>query len=58
MAYTMDINMKRMQLGTTILKFQVPLEFIDEINKLYDDNVKDLQPWNDRLIGKLKKKIE
>ena len=54
MAYTMDINTKRMQLGTTILKFQVPLEFIDEINKLYDDNVKDLQPWNDRLIGKIK----
>ena len=50
MAYDMDISMERIHLGTTILKFKVPLKFVDEINKLYDDNLKNLEPWNLSLI--------
>ena len=54
MAYKMDITMERIHLGTTILKFKVPLKFVDEINKLYDDNLQDLEPWNNQLVGRIK----
>ena len=53
MAYEMDITMERIHLGTTILKFKVPLKFVDEINKLYDDNLKNLEPWNNNLVGRI-----
>ena len=53
MAYSMDITMERIHLGTTILKFKVPLKFVDEINKLYDDNLQDLEPWNNKLVGRI-----
>ena len=50
----MDVKMTAMHLGTTILKFEMPLEFIDEINKLYDDNVENLKSHNEWLAGKIK----
>ena len=34
-------------LGTSIVKFNLPMEFIDSINKAYDENSKELKPHND-----------
>ena len=41
-------------LGTKIVKFNLPMEFVDDINKAYDENSKDLKSWNDNLAGKIK----
>jgi len=41
-------------LGTKIVKFNLPIEFIDSINKAYDENSKELESWNDQLAGKIK----
>ena len=40
-------------LGTKIVKFNLPIEFIDSINKAYDENLKNLKPFNDELAGKI-----
>ena len=40
-------------LGTSIVKFNLPMEFVDDINKAYDDNSKNLTPHNDKLAGKI-----
>ena len=40
-------------LGTYIVKFNLPMEFVDEINKAYDENSKNLKPYNDQLAGKI-----
>ena len=40
-------------LGTSIVKFNLPMEFIDSINKAYDENSKELKPHNDYLAGKI-----
>ena len=40
-------------LGTSIVKFNLPMEFIDSINKAYDENSENLKPYNDYLAGKI-----
>ena len=40
-------------LGTSIVKFNLPMEFVDDINKAYDENSEDLKPHNDQLAGKI-----
>ena len=40
-------------LGTIVVKFNLPMEFIDSINKAYDENSKNLKPHNDKLAGKI-----
>ena len=47
------IDAKIYSLGTTIVRFNLPMEFVDDINKAYDDNVKNLTPHNDNLAGKI-----
>jgi len=41
-------------LGTSIVKFNLPMELIDDINKAYDENSKNLKSWNDNLAGKIR----
>jgi len=40
-------------LGTSIVKFNLPMELVDDINKAYDENSEDLKPHNDKLAGKI-----
>ena len=48
-----DIDCKIFSLGTSVVKFNLPMELIDDINKVYDENSKNLQPHNDQLAGKI-----
>ena len=41
-------------LGTTIVRFNLPMEFVDDINKAYDENSENLKPHNDQLAGKIR----
>ena len=47
------IDAKIYNLGTTIVRFNLPMEFVDDINKAYDENSEDLKPHNDKLAGKI-----
>jgi hypothetical protein len=49
-----DLGMTQTILGSIILKIQLPMELIDEINKAYDDNAKNLEAHNKHLAGKIK----
>ena len=40
-------------LGTKVVKFSMPLDFVEEINQIYDKNLKSLKPQNDLLAGKI-----
>ena len=53
MAEKKDIDYNIYTLGTSIVKFNLPMEFIDSINKAYDENSKELKPHNDYLAGKI-----
>ena len=48
-----EVTMRPYMLGSMILHFKLPMRVIDEINKSYDEQVKDLQPWNKNLVGKI-----
>ena len=48
-----NIDYKVFTLGTSIVRFNLPMEFIDSINKAYDENSKNLKPHNDQLAGKI-----
>ena len=41
-------------LVTLIVRFDLPIDLINDINKLYDDNREQLNPWNEHLAGKIK----
>ena len=53
MAEEKNIDYNIYTLGTSIVKFNLPMEFIDSINKVYDENSKELKPQNDYLAGKI-----
>jgi hypothetical protein len=53
MAEQFKIDVKTYNLGTTIVCFNLPMEFVDDINKAYDENSKNLKPYNDKLAGKI-----
>ena len=48
-----DIKIDVFHLGSTIVKFNLPTQLIDDINMVYDDNSKNLEPHNDLLAGKI-----
>ena len=54
MAEEKNIDYNIYTLGTSVVKFNLPMEFIDSINKVYDENSKNLKPHNDQLAGKIK----
>ena len=47
------IELEKFWLGTAVVKFNLPMEFVDDINKAYDENSEDLKPHNDKLAGKI-----
>ena len=47
------VDYKSFNLGTTILKFNLPMEIVDAINTAYDENSEDFKPHNDQLAGKI-----
>ena len=53
MAEKLDIDYEIFTLGTSVVKFNLPMEFIDSINKAYDENSKELKPLNNHLAGKI-----
>ena len=48
-----NIDYKVFTLGTSIVRFNLPMKLIDDINKSYDENSKNLKPHNDSLAGKI-----
>ena len=49
----LKIDCKTFYLGTNVVCFNLPIEFVDAINKAYDENSKNLKPHNDQLAGKI-----
>ena len=49
----LKIDCKTFYLGTNVVCFNLPMEFVDDINKAYDENLKNLKPYNDQLAGKI-----
>ena len=47
-----EITMRPYVLGSFVVKYNLPMKMIDEINKAYDE-ASDLEKWNDRLAGKI-----
>ena len=47
-----EITMRPYVLGSFVIKYNLPMKMIDEINKAYDE-ASDLEKWNDRLAGKI-----
>jgi hypothetical protein len=47
------IDYKMFTLGTSIMRFNLPMELVNQINKAYDENLKNLKPYNDMLAGKI-----
>ena len=47
-----EITMRVYVLGSFVIKYNLPMKMIDEINKAYDE-ASDLEKWNDRLAGKI-----
>ena len=51
-----EIDISKFGLGTFIVKFDMPQNFIDDINNLYE-NAKDLPEHNQNLAGKIKDEL-
>ena len=53
MEHKKEMNPKPIWLGTMILKFEMPLQFVDDINEIYDKHIKELPHHNNKLAGKI-----
>ena len=51
-----ELDITKFGLGTFIVKFEMPENFIDDINRVYD-NAKDLPHHNQNLAGKIKDEL-
>lgn len=51
-----ELDVSKFGLGTFIVKFEMPMNFIDDINNLYE-NAKDLPEHNQNLAGKIKDEL-
>ena len=47
-----EIDVTKFGLGTFVVRFEMPTNFIDDNNKIYDD-AKDLPEHNQNLAGKI-----
>jgi len=47
------IEFKTFHLGTSVMIFKLPMLFIADINKAYDENSKNLESFNNKLAGKI-----
>ena len=53
MEHKKEMNPKPIWLGTMILKFEMPVQFVDDINEIYDKHIKKLPHHNNKLAGKI-----
>jgi len=49
----MKVDYNVFNLGTKIVRFKLPKDFVDSINQAYDDKSNELKPHNDQLAGKI-----
>ena len=49
----MGIKMSLFHLGTMLMKFELPVDLIDDMNKAYDKHREDMPSHNDQLAGKI-----
>ena len=47
------IECNLLHLGTKVAIFKLPIEVINDINRVYDENLKNLTPHNEELAGKI-----
>ena len=52
-----EVQVKPFTLGTLVIKFQMPMQMIDEINNTYE-NAKDLPAFNSELAGKIENEFK
>ena len=49
----MKVDYNVFNLGTKVVRFKLPKDFVDSINQAYDDKSNELKPHNDQLAGKI-----
>ena len=49
-----DVKITPLVLGTMVVKFDLPMNLIDDINRAYDERGKNMPDWNTELAGKIK----
>ena len=52
-----EVQVKPFTLGTLVIKFQMPIQMVDEINNTYE-NAKDLPAFNSELAGKIENEFK
>ena len=50
-----NVNFNFVFLGQSILRYKVPSDIFTTINRLYEDNINNLYPANEQLVGKIQK---
>ena len=53
-----EIKMELFSLGTIICKFIIPKGVTDEINTAYDNAIRNLPEYNDKIAGKIKEEFK
>ena len=49
-----EIKQTTFVLGTMVVKFDLPMSLVNDINRAYDKSGKNMPDWNDELAGKIK----
>ena len=49
----MKVDYNVFNLGTKVVRFKLPKDFVDSINRAYDNKSNELKPHNDQLAGKI-----
>ena len=49
----MKVDYNVFNLGTKVVRFKLPKDFVDSINQAYDNKSKELKPHNNQLAGKI-----
>ena len=49
----MKVDYNVFNLGTKVVRFKLPKDFVDSINQAYDNKSNELKPHNDQLAGKI-----
>ena len=49
----MKVDYNVLNLGTKVVRFKLPKDFVDSINQAYDNKSNELKPHNDQLAGKI-----
>ena len=50
-----EVKVQVLTLGEIVVKFEMPKQFIDDINKVFEEKMITTVDWNSQLAGKIKK---